>query len=219
LERPGLSGEHRTKRGEERVRALKEAATDLFLEDGFDAVSVDGLIARVGGSRRNVYDHFGGKEGLFVEAVAALCEELSRPLHELQIQGSDPQRCLTVFGQKLLEIVLQPRTIALHRLMIAEGRRFPDLAQSIWRAGHTNAQRILAKCIREGQAADLLRNDIEAEDLASDFINLTITSIQLKALVGLEQEIGVAEIENATSAAVAMFLNGAFKTYHVSNKA
>ncbi len=97
-----MSGEHRTKRGEERVRALKEAATDMFLEDGFDAVSVDGLIARVG-SRRNVYDHFGGKEDLFIEAVAALCEELSSPLNELDIRKR-PAEMPTVFGQKLLEL-------------------------------------------------------------------------------------------------------------------
>lgn len=210
--------EHRTKRGEQRVRALIDTATDMFLSEGYEAVSVDGLIARAGGSRRNVYDRFGGKEGLFAEAVTALCVQLAAPLQALVIDGADPQKSLNVFGRKLLEIVLEPRTLALHRLMISEGCRFPTLAQSILKAGHLNAQRILARWIEDGQDADLIRKDADADKLAADFINLTVASIQLKALVGLEKQC-TEEIEDVVRHAVTMFLNGAFQTYHGSTDA
>ncbi|KPF42256.1 TetR/AcrR family transcriptional regulator [Rhizobium sp. AAP43] len=210
-----MAVEHRTKKGEDRIRALKEAATDMFLVEGYEAVSVDGLIARVGGSRRNVYDHFGGKEGLFVEAITALCEELGEPLRLLQVEGRDPQNALTLFGRKIVEIALQPRTLALHRLMIAEGRRFPSLAQSIWHAGHMNAQRILTGWIEDGQKAGLLRPDIEAAQLAADFISLTTADVQLKALIGLKLP-SPSDIDAIVRHAVSVFLIGAFQTYHGS---
>lgn len=190
----------------------------MFLLEGYDAVSVDVLIARVGGSRRNIYDHFGGKEGLFAEAVTALCVELAAPLQKLAIQPADPEKSLIVFGRKLLEIVLEPRTLALHRLMIAEGTRFPTLAQSIWRSGHLNAEQILARWIEDGQQADLLRRDVGAERLAADFINLTVTTVQVKALLGLEKQSGD-EIDDVVRHAVKVFLNGAFQIYHGSDDA
>ncbi|MUZ65058.1 TetR/AcrR family transcriptional regulator [Agrobacterium vitis] len=71
---------HRTTKGAERLRSLKDAAANMFLEQGYEAVSMDTLIAQVGGSRRNIYNHFGGKEGLFIETVTRLCAELALPL-------------------------------------------------------------------------------------------------------------------------------------------
>lgn len=206
-----LTMEHRTTRGAERLRSLKQAAIDMFLQEGFEAVSLDSLIARVGGSRRNIYDHFGGKEGLFIEAVAELCEELAAPLKALDIHGDDPRTALTIFGRKALEIVLQPRTIALHRLMIAEGQRFPDLSQSIWGAGHMNATQMLARWIEAKQREKLLRTDIDGEDLAAQFITLTVTTAQLRCLVGFEEGLSSEAIEKTVEDAVTVFLTGALE--------
>lgn len=208
-----MSAEHRTAKGKERIDALKEAAITMFLEDGYQAASVDALISQVGGSRRNVYDHFGGKQGLFTEAVVALCDEISAPLNDMVIDGADPEKSLRLFGRGMLDIVLAPRTLALHRMMISEGSRFPALAQSIWDAGYMNAQRVLSQWIRDGQAVGLLRADCEAERLAEDFINLTVATPQLKALVGLQPPLEKHDIETMVDRAVTMFLNGAYQPY------
>jgi AcrR family transcriptional regulator len=208
-----MSAEHRTTKGKERIDALKEAAITMFLEDGYQAASLDALISQVGGSRRNVYDHFGGKQGLFTEAVVALCDEISAPLNDMVIDGADPEKSLRLFGRGMLDIVLAPRTLALHRMMISEGGRFPALAQSIWDAGYMNGQRVLSQWIRDGQAVGLLRADCEAERLAEDFINLTATTPQLKALVGLQPPLNEHEIEAMVDRAVTIFLNGAYQPY------
>jgi len=50
----------------------------MFLDRGYEAMSLDTLIARAGGSRRNIYDRFGGKEGLFIEVVNQLCANFLR---------------------------------------------------------------------------------------------------------------------------------------------
>ncbi|WP_164775109.1 TetR/AcrR family transcriptional regulator [Nocardioides pantholopis] len=57
--------------------ALLDAARGLFLERGFDAVSVEDVGRAVGVTRGAVYHHFGGKRPLFEEVVAGLHREIA----------------------------------------------------------------------------------------------------------------------------------------------
>src|ERR1700693_6111558 len=66
----------RTRRGDEKSEQIRSPATELFLRRGHDDVSVDGIVRAVGGSKTNIYNHFGNKEGLFVVIVKGLCEDL-----------------------------------------------------------------------------------------------------------------------------------------------
>ncbi len=206
------SGEPRTSKGAARLGALRETALDMFLSEGYDAVSIDTLIAQVGGSRRNIYQHFGGKEGLFIEVVTRLCAELQQPLTDLKIDRKAARGALTEFGLEVLEIALRPRVLALHRLMISEGQRFPALAQAIWHAGHDGASRTLTRWIERRHGTDL-RADIPAAELAAQFINLVLTGLQLRALVGLlPRPLRPAHKSRIVGQAVEMFLEGAKKS-------
>jgi AcrR family transcriptional regulator len=53
----------------ERREQLIEIARGLFAERGFDAASVEEIAARAGVSKPIVYEHFGGKEGLYAVVV------------------------------------------------------------------------------------------------------------------------------------------------------
>ena len=59
-----------TKRGHERCMALLLSANRLFLEKGYDAVSLDDIVNHAGGSKASIYKYFGNKEGLFT----AICD-------------------------------------------------------------------------------------------------------------------------------------------------
>ena len=59
-----------TKRGFERHLAFVISATELFLEKGYDAVSLDDIVNHAGGSKASLYKYFGNKDGLF----KAICE-------------------------------------------------------------------------------------------------------------------------------------------------
>lgn len=196
-------------RGELRITTLTETAADMFLKLGYDAVSVDALIAGAGGSRRNVYDHFGGKEGLFITAVSSLCKEISLPLQEIALEGNTPRAALEAFGTRVLEIVLQPRTLALHRLMIAEGERFPGLSKAIWESGPQNAITILGQWIGRHQASGSMRNDIVATDLAAQFIHALVSGPQLQALAGIiSLPLERTEMSRIAALCAACFLDG-----------
>lgn len=203
---------HRTTKGEQRIEKLTAVAADLFLERGFESVVVDDLIALVGGSRRNIYSHFGGKEGLFIEVMKQLCAELSEPLAQLKIGDCDAYEALASFGRQLLQTVLLPRTLELHRLMVAEGKRFPELSQAVLQAGHFKAANTLTPWIEalQGKRPHGLGTHLPARTLAEQFVNMVVMEAQLRALTGLDpQPLRAEQVNQIVHNAVSTFLNGA----------
>lgn len=202
---------YKTIKGAQRLQDLTDVAIDLFLEHGFEPVTIDDLIARVGGSRRNIYNHFGGKEGLFVEVVKQLCGELAKPLEKINLPDDEIGKALNSFGHHLLQTVLQPRTLELHRLMVAEGKRFPELAQAVLHAGHFKAADILTSLIESYQSkrANSFRTDLPARTLALQFVNMVVMDTQLRSLAGLNPyPLSSHQIDNIVSDAVSSFLHG-----------
>jgi AcrR family transcriptional regulator len=55
--------------GRERREQLLDVGRALFAEKGFDATSTEEIAARAGVSKPVVYEHFGGKEGLYAVVV------------------------------------------------------------------------------------------------------------------------------------------------------
>jgi AcrR family transcriptional regulator len=55
--------------GKERREQLLDVGRSLFAERGFDGTSVEEIAARAGVSKPVVYEHFGGKEGLYAVVV------------------------------------------------------------------------------------------------------------------------------------------------------
>ncbi|MCK5881654.1 MAG: TetR/AcrR family transcriptional regulator [Sinobacterium sp.] len=80
----------RTK-SEEKSTKILEAASDLFLSQGFDDVSMVAVANAAGVSKQTIYSHFGCKDELFSAAISARCqsfqvvdvlEDLNRPIKE-----------------------------------------------------------------------------------------------------------------------------------------
>jgi AcrR family transcriptional regulator len=71
-EDPTLGRNNRTRirmTGKERRQQLLDIGRSLFAERGFEATSIEEIAARAGVSKPVVYEHFGGKEGLYAVVV------------------------------------------------------------------------------------------------------------------------------------------------------
>ena len=55
--------------GKERRQQLLDVGRSLFAERGFEATSIEEVASRAGVSKPIVYEHFGGKEGLYAVVV------------------------------------------------------------------------------------------------------------------------------------------------------
>ena len=68
--------------GKERREQLLQVGRRLFAEKGFEGTSVEEIAAKAGVSKPVVYEHFGGKEGLYALSPSRRrwrCWSTSRP--------------------------------------------------------------------------------------------------------------------------------------------
>lgn len=114
-----------------RREAIAEAALDIFVEKGFAAARMDDVAARAGVAKGTIYLHFKDKEALFEEIVRTmLVAPLSRA--ELALPRED-ESARGFLERSLLPILLElagTRRGDVVRLLIAEGARFPRLAET-----------------------------------------------------------------------------------------
>lgn len=120
-----------TRRGKDRCDQLVRIAAQRFLAHGYDGVSVDEIVKEIGGSKTNVYNHFGSKEGLFLAAVEGLCNEHLSELQAIHITTDSLEAGLRLLMKAFAKIILAPKQVAFHRLIVAESARFPQ-AGKIW---------------------------------------------------------------------------------------
>ncbi|MDU0478218.1 TetR/AcrR family transcriptional regulator [Staphylococcus chromogenes] len=74
--------------GEQRREQLISIGRELFAERGFEGASVEEIAARAGVSKPVVYEHFGGKEGIY----AAVVERDKKGLEETMVQSLESGR-------------------------------------------------------------------------------------------------------------------------------
>jgi TetR/AcrR family transcriptional repressor of mexJK operon len=134
-------GPARTDRGPDprvaRTRAaVAEAATTLFLRNGYQGTSVDEIAALARVSKRSVYNNFADKQTLFTELVlgyTATAEDFAGRLVADLPDATDVPAAIRDLARRHLQAVARPQVLRLRRLIILEAARFPDLAAEYYR--------------------------------------------------------------------------------------
>jgi TetR/AcrR family transcriptional regulator, mexJK operon transcriptional repressor len=119
-------------------RAILAAAERLFFEHGYLGTSMDEIAQLAVVSKQTVYRHFADKERLFIEIVTRTVDEISDPVAQEVLGLRESERVqddLRALARTLLGRVMQPRLLALRRLVIAESGRFPELGRAFYERG------------------------------------------------------------------------------------
>src|ERR1019366_7830611 len=114
-------------------RAILDAATEVFLAEGFAGASMDAIATAAGVSKPTVYNHFADKQQLFEQIVNDLVAVITQPFYEQIVNLSDDgdlAKRLRELATLLLKGVMQPTNLRLRRLVIGEASRFPDLGRA-----------------------------------------------------------------------------------------
>ena len=199
----GPGGRPTREEAERRHRSLLATAFRLFLEKGWDGVSVEEISRQSGVAKGFIYARYADKDALFVGAIERLMADAVGTLHLAEPLPDDIEEGLHVFGRKLLDIVLQPEALAFHRQFLAEAGRFPELAKLF--LARNRARDLIVEVLQT--YAD--RGAIELSDAkltAEHFAILVVGIPRMQALlVGREPP---AEEERRLRAAVRLFLDG-----------
>ncbi|HEK2898416.1 TetR/AcrR family transcriptional regulator [Proteus terrae] len=121
-------------RGKKRADAIIKAATEIFIENGYEKTSLDMIITRSGGSRSTLYAHFGDKEGLLSAVIESLINDIFS-VENNQEHINTPYDVLYQFGSCFIRKMLNSSSIGLYRLIIAESANHPQLSQNFYLLG------------------------------------------------------------------------------------
>lgn len=170
-------------RGEAKRDEILKIATELFLKNGYDGVSVDSIIARAGGTKTNVYKYFGGKAELFAAVVEDLCRQIVNEFADVDLEGLSVEEALRKIGRTYVTTLLSQRSLRQHRMIVAESARFPGLGQRWFKAGPESAYGSIASYFERQQKAGRIRN-VSARRLASMYFDMLIHEVHLRMLIG-----------------------------------
>ena len=196
-----------TVRSTAKREAIIAAATDLFIERGYDGVSVDAVVQQVGGSKASIYNYFGNKEGLFKAIIEDTCEKILEPLQSTKVMELTPRAALTVLGHKFLAVVFAPKAIALHRLVVAQSPQFPEIGKLFFKTGPAQACEGLEKYIKEQQRLGKLR-ECNTYRAATQFYGMLHGISHLKILLEVTPLLSDEDRVNLVNDAVDTFLKG-----------
>ena len=180
---------------------MLDAATTLFLRDGYGATSLEAVAAAAGVSKRTLYARFAGKADLLRVVVARLVARWLPAFDTGLDRASGLEAALLAAARVMLATALVPEALALHRLVVAEIGRFPELARVLQESGAgIGLERLTGVLERAGIA--------EPAWAAEQFMVLVLSVPQRRAL-GLGRPLDEAGQADWAARAVALFLRGA----------
>jgi TetR/AcrR family transcriptional repressor of mexJK operon len=195
---------------------ILEVATRAFLTHGYAATSIETIAASAGVAKRTLYVRWRDKPALFRAVLERL---MLRWLATPEPPPRDPpaldrpptaadrlEAALQQAATRVLAVALQPDALALHRLMIAESGRFPELAEMVRQSGAAAGLARISGLL----AAEMLAGRLAPLDpaiAAEQFLYLVLTGPQRRAL-GLAPPLDAAGVAAWARHAVALFLHG-----------
>ncbi len=200
----------------ELAERILEVATRAFLTHGYAATSIETIAANAGVAKRTLYVRWRDKPALFRAVLERLMARWlatpeppppEHPTPDLPPTAEDRlESALQQTATRVLAVALQPDALALHRLMIAESGRFPELAEMVRQSGAAAGMaRIANLLVAEMMAGRLV--PLDPAIAAEQFLYLVLTGPQRRAL-GLAPPLEADGEAAWARQAVALFLNG-----------
>ena len=184
--------------------AILRAARPIMLRDGLGGTTLDRVAAEGGIAKMTLYRHFPSKEALFEGLVAATCESMREGLENAPAADTDKPIAnrladeLRAFTSALIE----PDGLALYRLIVADGWRFPELSRVFDRSGMQVIRRRIAELFETGGAsADRSRQ------VAGEVVALALGDAYQRAILGIAEERDGEAFARQIAVAVAYGLN------------
>jgi AcrR family transcriptional regulator len=154
---------NRAERAAERRGAIIEAAMDEFIARGFAATRLDDVARRAGVAKGTIYLHFKDKESMFEELIRTAIVPLVVRLNSTPPPpGASVRDMVEGFAKTFIQEVATTRRGDIVRLIVAEGPRFPEVADFYYREVVTRGLAGMRALIELGIA----RGEIKQKNLA-----------------------------------------------------
>jgi AcrR family transcriptional regulator len=159
----GPSRRKRAEKSQARREAILAAALDEFTERGFASTRIDDVARRAGVGKGTIYLHFKDKEALFQQLVITMLGPIVAQVQGLPDDDVPVRAVLERLCALFVEEIYATKRRQVLRLIMAEGPRFPQLAEFYYRHVVEPASGVLRRLLERASARGELRDRRLAE--------------------------------------------------------
>lgn len=188
--------------------AIVDAATQVFLVNGYDQSSMEAVALQAEVSKTTVYAHFGDKFGLLQAVAERAVTLLDLNLDQIILDKiSPPEDKLARVVMTMVEAQTSDASLAFLRTMLSESGRHPELARVLGDRSEPHALAVVAGILAEDAARQgyRLRNP---SALAALFMRMAAGGLQVDALMDIGFRPTRQFIEQHARWVTAVFLQG-----------
>jgi AcrR family transcriptional regulator len=131
--RKGAAAGTRETRTAARREAILAAALDEFSARGFEAARLDDVAKRAGVAKGTIYLYFRDKESLFEELISAMLAPLVATIEGIGAADVPMALISEHIVDMFVREIYETRRKEVIRLILTEGRRFPQIAEFYYR--------------------------------------------------------------------------------------
>ena len=169
---------------EKRAEILR-AARPILLRDGLGGTTLDRVAAEGGIAKMTLYRHFPSKEALFEGLVTAMCEYMREGLENAPSAETDKPAAKRLADElrAFTSALIEPDALALYRLIVADGWRFPELSRVFDQSGMRVIRRRIAELLESGGVPAN-----KSRQVAGEVVALALGDAYQRAVLGIAEE-------------------------------
>ncbi len=188
---------------EEKRQKIIDVASTLFLEKGFDGLSMADIAAKVGGSKATLYGYFHNKEELFVAVMMVHARKLAAKAFAALETNLPIDKKLDLFGREYLAFILSQDMIDMKRRVIAQADKI-EIGQQIYECGIKTSWGRVASLIDQGVRDKKIRK-CDTWLAAMQLKSLLEADLYTKRLMGVEKRLNKKLLPDAVKNALKVF--------------
>lgn len=171
---------------ERRRSVIMAAAYELFLEQGYSNVGMTDIIRRSGGSLSTAYELFENKAGLLRAMVTEQFASLHEVISNIAATEGPPEEALKATARDFLRILLDPGSIAMLRIIVAESLKDAAFGNCLSESAPERTAVALSGVFSNWRDQGLLDID-DPRQAADSFCALLVHKVQMSALCGVPE--------------------------------
>ena len=189
----------------EKRHAILQAAAELFPVKGFTGVSMMEIAEKANVSKLTLYSHFTDKDDLFAQSVIDCCEQ-QLPTSSFKLApGLSMEQALSAIGTGLLDLIMDEKSITLHRMIINQTGIDTEHAELFFKAGPERMLSEMQALLSQADKNGSLR--IEQPKLAAEHFFCLLKGLShMRVLMGLSKPPGKVARDRHISDVVNLFL-------------
>ncbi len=188
----------------DKTRQIISAATEIFLQEGFEAASMDRIVERAGVSKRTLYNYYPSKDEIFVSVMRSLLGSIFDNFSPERAGPAELAERLRRVGGELLRLANAPETLSLFRIIASEAQRFPKLAAEFFEQSFENVIEGIASILdRENGKSGV--NIPDPRQAGEYYLDLLTGTAYLRVVFGTAPPMGEKSISQRTNRALDYF--------------